>query len=45
MAKPGRRDEPIEALLKEGRKFPPPREFAKHAVVKRPGIYKEAKAS
>jgi len=41
----GRRDEPIQALLKEGRKFPPPKEFAKRAVVKSPSIYKEAKAN
>ncbi len=45
MAKPGRRDEPIEALLKEGRKFSPPKGFAKGAVVKSPSIYKEAKAN
>jgi acetyl-CoA synthetase len=41
----GRRDEPIQALLKEGRKFPPPKEFAKRAVVKSAAIYKEAKAN
>ena len=39
-AKPAvRRDEPIEALLKEGRKFPPPKGFAKQAVVKSAAIY------
>jgi acetyl-CoA synthetase len=41
----GRRDEPIQALLKEGRKFPPPKEFARHAVVKSPSIYKAARAN
>ncbi|MGH7313708.1 MAG: acetyl-coenzyme A synthetase N-terminal domain-containing protein, partial [Candidatus Rokuibacteriota bacterium] len=40
-----RRDEPIQALLKEGRKFPPPKEFAKRAVVKSPAMHKEAKAN
>jgi len=35
--------EAIEALLKEGRKFPPPKAFAKPARVKSPAIYKEAK--
>jgi acetyl-CoA synthetase len=45
-AKPAaRRDEPIEALLKEGRKFPPPKGFAKQAVVKSAAIYKAAKAN
>jgi acetyl-CoA synthetase len=33
---------PIEALLKEKRKFPPPKEFAKRANVSKPSIYKEA---
>ncbi|MGH7391325.1 MAG: acetate--CoA ligase [Candidatus Rokuibacteriota bacterium] len=40
-----RRDEPIEALLKEGRKFPPPKDFAKKAVVRSPAIYREARAN
>ena len=35
--------EPIEALLQEGRKFPPSKEFAKRAVVKTRSVYKEAK--
>jgi acetyl-CoA synthetase len=42
MAKATKQDEPIEALLKEGRKFPPPRTFAKEAIVKSAGIYKDA---
>jgi acetyl-CoA synthetase len=33
---------PIEALLKEGRKFPPSKAFVKAARVKSAGIYKEA---
>jgi acetyl-CoA synthetase len=37
--------EPIEALLKEGRKFPPPKTFAKQAVVRSPAIYREASAN
>jgi acetyl-CoA synthetase len=40
-----RRDEPIQALLKEGRKFPPPKSFAKRAVVASPAIYKDARAN
>jgi acetyl-CoA synthetase len=32
----------IEALLKEHRKFPPPKEFAKKANINRASIYKEA---
>jgi len=32
----------VEALLKEKRRFPPPKEFVKHANVKSPAIYKEA---
>ena len=32
MAKAARRDEPIEALLKEDRKFPPPKAFAARAL-------------
>jgi acetyl-CoA synthetase len=42
MAKATKADEPIEALLKEGRKFPPPKALAKEAVVKSARIYKEA---
>ena len=34
MPKAGRGSEPIEALLKEGRKFPPPKSFVKAAPVK-----------
>jgi acetyl-CoA synthetase len=41
-AKAERRDDPIEALLKEGRKFPPSKKFASAAQVKSPAIYKEA---
>jgi acetyl-CoA synthetase len=45
MADPGRRSEPIEALLKEGRKFPPPKAFTKAARLKSAAIYREAKAN
>jgi len=45
MAKTGQRDEPIQALLKEGRKFPPPKDFTRAARVTSPAIYKEAKAN
>src|SRR5256885_16792982 len=45
MAKTGQRDEPIQALLKEGRKFPPPKEFTRPARLKSPAIYKEPKAN
>ncbi len=45
MAKATRRDEPIEALLKEGRKFPPPRDFVRQARVKSAAIYKAARAN
>jgi acetyl-CoA synthetase len=45
MADAGRRSEPIEALLKEGRKFPPPKGFTKAARVKSAAIYREAKAN
>ena len=41
MAKAGQ-SEPIQALLKEGRKFPPPKEFVKKAQVKSASVYKEA---
>jgi acetyl-CoA synthetase len=40
-----RRDEPIEALLKEGRKFPPPKDFTRSANAKGPGAYREARAN
>ncbi|HZS35110.1 MAG TPA: acetate--CoA ligase [Methylomirabilota bacterium] len=43
MPKAARTTEPIEALLKEGRKFPPPRAFAKAARVRTPAIYREAR--
>jgi acetyl-CoA synthetase len=43
MGKPSPKDEPIEALLKEGRKFPPPKDFTKKARVKTAKIYAEAK--
>ena len=43
MAKEVRRDEPIEALLKEGRKFAPPKAFTKAARVKTPRLYQEAR--
>jgi acetyl-CoA synthetase len=42
MRRPSRGDQPIEALLQEGRRFPPPKEFARRAVVKTRNIYKEA---
>jgi acetyl-CoA synthetase len=42
MAKTARRDEPIQALLKEGRKFPPPKAFTKAAVARSAAVYKEA---
>ena len=42
MAKSSRPDEPIEALLQEGRKFRPPKAFTKNARVKTASIYKEA---
>src|SRR5437667_1178061 len=43
MAKGVRKDEPIEALLKEGRKFPPPKAFTKAARIKSLAIYQDAK--
>ena len=43
MPKATRGSEPIEALLKEGRKFPPPKAFAKAARVKSAAIYREAR--
>ena len=33
---------PIEALLREKRKFPPPKDFVRHANVNTPSIYKDA---
>jgi len=41
MAKAGQA-EPIQALLKEGRKFPPPKDFVKQALVKSPSVSKDA---
>jgi len=35
-------DVPIETLLKEKRKFPPPKAFVKNAVMNRKSIYAEA---
>jgi acetyl-CoA synthetase len=43
MPKATRGSEPIEALLKEGRKFPPPKAFTKAARVKGTAIYAEAR--
>jgi len=43
MAREARRDEPIEALLKEGRRFAPPKAFTKAARVKTPRLYQEAR--
>ncbi len=43
MPKATRTDDPIAALLKEGRKFPPPKDFTKRAVVKSPKIYQDAR--
>jgi acetyl-CoA synthetase len=43
MPKATRGSEPIEALLKEGRKFPPAKAFAKAARVKTAAIYREAR--
>jgi acetyl-CoA synthetase len=40
-----RPEEPIQALLKEGRKFPPPRAFVKNALVTSPDIYRQARAN
>jgi acetyl-CoA synthetase len=42
MARAERRDDPIQALLKEGRKFPPSKAFAKAAQVKSGTVYKDA---
>ena len=38
-SKPAGGATPIEALLKERRKFPPPKDFAKKANINRPSIY------
>ncbi len=43
MPKATRGGEPIEALMKEGRKFPPPKAFTKAARVKGAAIYAEAR--
>ena len=43
MAKTVRQAEPIAALLKEGRKFPPPKRFVQRARIASAAIYKEAK--
>ncbi len=43
MPKATRGSEPIEALLKEGRKFPPPKSFTKAARVRSAAIYREAR--
>jgi acetyl-CoA synthetase len=42
MAKAARRDEPIQALLREDRKFPPPKAFKARALVKSESVYREA---
>jgi acetyl-CoA synthetase len=42
MAKAAQRDEPIQALLKEDREFPPPKDFVKRALVRNGSIYREA---
>jgi acetyl-CoA synthetase len=42
MARAGKADEPIEALLREGRKFRPPAAFTKAATVKSESVYREA---
>jgi len=43
MATSAKRDDPIQALLKEGRKFPPSKAFTKQAVVNSSAIYAEAR--
>jgi len=42
MATTDRRDAPIQALLKEGRRFPPSKAFVKTALVKSAAVYKDA---
>src|SRR5439155_1257243 len=36
-------DVPIQALLRENRKFPPPKAFVKNALIKTPSVYAEAR--
>jgi acetyl-CoA synthetase len=43
MPKAARGSEPIEALLKEGRKFRPPKSFVKAARVRSTAVYREAR--
>src|SRR2546430_17642998 len=40
-AKP-KADVPIQALLRENRKFPPPKAFANNALINKPSIYAQA---
>ena len=42
MAKAAKGAEPIQALLKQDRKFRPPTEFVKRALVKSESVYREA---
>jgi acetyl-CoA synthetase len=42
MAKAAGREEPLQALLKENRKFPPPKEFKARTLVKSDAVYREA---
>jgi acetyl-CoA synthetase len=42
MAKAAKGDEPIQALLKEDRKFRPPKAFVKRALVRSESVYREA---
>ena len=42
MAKAAKGDEPIQALLKEDRKFRPSKEFVKRALVRSESVYLEA---
>ncbi len=42
MAKAAKADEPIQALLKEDRKFRPPKDFVKRALVRNEAVYREA---
>jgi acetyl-CoA synthetase len=43
MATAPKQDDPIQALLKEGRKFPPPKSFVKSASITSPTIYTQAR--
>jgi acetyl-CoA synthetase len=43
MATSAKRDDPIQALLKEGRRFPPPKSFTRQAVVKSASVYAEGR--